>query len=278
MVSTALRKMLLWPFAALPLAARSRISGLRRSLRRQPQSSQVPITEADKFRAGVPTLSGFLENLKNCGFSPSAIIDIGANAGEWSRTASSIFNSAQILMFDGDPENEPNLHNTAREIGARSRYFLRLLGPERRDMVTFYKLEMGTTGSSVFPELTSFRKNAITLSMDTLDSLTAESFLQPPLLLKLDVQGFELEVLKGGSRTLTLSEVVIMEASLLPYNDGAPLFAEVVAFMDKQGFVVFDFCGQNRRESDFALFQSDVAFVRRESNLRAPRRFWLSET
>jgi hypothetical protein len=47
--------------------------------------------------------------------------------------------------------------------------------------------------------------------------------------------------------------------------------------MDKQRFVVFDFCGQLRRESDHALFQTDVAFVRRESNLRAPRRFWLSE-
>jgi FkbM family methyltransferase len=269
--------MLLWPFKALPLAARSRLSGLRRSLRRKPQSSHIAITEADKFRAGVPTLSGLLENLKNCGFSPSVIVDIGANAGEWSRTASSIFPSAQILMFDGDPENEPNLHNTVREIGARSRYFLRLLGPERKDTVTFYRPETGTTGSSVLPELTSFGKNAITLSMDTLDSLTAEASLRPPLLLKLDVQGFELEVLKGGSQTLALSEVVILEASLLPYNDGAPLFAEVVAFMDKQGFVVFDFCGQMRRESDYALFQTDVAFVRRESNLRAPRRFWLSE-
>lgn len=277
MAGTVTKKLLLWPWKLLPLAARSRITGLRRSLRREPEVSQMTITEADKFRAGTPTLTGFLENLRDNGFSPSAIVDIGANAGEWSRTASSIFPSAQILMFDGDPENEANLHNTVREIGSRSRYFLRLLGPERKDTVTFYKLEMGTTGSSVLPELTSFPKNAITLSMDTLDSLIEEASLRPSLLLKLDVQGFELEVLKGGTETLALSEVVIMEASLLPYNDGAPLFADVVAFMNKQGFVVFDFCGQLRRESDSVLFQTDIAFVRRESNLRAPRRFWLSE-
>ena len=78
-------------------------------------------------------------------------------------------------------------------------------------------------------------------------------------------------------QALALTEAVIMEASLPPYNDGAPLFADVVAFMNKEGFLVFDFCGQFRRESDFALFQTDVAFVRRESSLRAPRRFWLSE-
>jgi FkbM family methyltransferase len=277
MAGTVTKKLLLWPWKVLPLGARSRISGLRRSLRRQPQSSPSAITEAEKLRAGIPTLPGFLENLRNSGFSPSAIVDIGANAGEWSRTASSIFPSAQILMFDGDPENEPNLHNTVHDIGNRSRYFLRLLGPERKDAVTFYRPETGTTGSSVLPELTSFGKNAIALSMDTLDNLTAEASLRPPLLLKLDVQGFELEVLKGASHILALSEVVLMEASLIPYNDGAPLFADVVAFMNKEGLVVFDFCGQLRRESDYALFQTDVAFVRRESSLRAPRRFWLSE-
>jgi FkbM family methyltransferase len=277
MAGTVTKKLLLCPWKILPMAARSRITGLRRSLRRPPQSSQVGITEAERFRAGTPTLPGFLENLKNNGFSPSAIVDIGANAGEWSRTASSIFPSAQILMFDGDPENEPNLHNTVREIGSRSRYFLRLLGPEKKDTVTFYRPETGTTGSSVLPELTSFGKNAIALSMDTLDNLTAEASSPSPLLLKLDVQGFELEVLKGATKSLALSEVVIMEASLLPYNEGAPLFADVVAFMDMRGFVVFDFCGQLRRETDYTLFQTDIAFVRRESKLRAPRRFWLSE-
>lgn len=277
MADTVIRKLLLWPWKVLPLAARSRITGLRRSLRREPEVSQMTVSEADKFRAGTPTLSGFLENLRANGFTPSAIVDIGANAGEWSRTASSIFPSAQIIMFDGDPENEPSLHNAVREIGGRSKYFLRLLGPEKRDTVTFYRPETGTTGSSVLPELTSFGKNAIALSMDTLDNLIAQPSLSSPLLLKLDVQGFELEVLKGATQSLRLSEVVIMEASLLPYNDGAPLFAEVVAFMDKQGFVVFDFCGQLRRESDRVLFQTDIAFVRRESNLRAPRRFWLNE-
>jgi len=273
----SLEKILFRMSKALPMGLRSRASGLRRSMRGWHQPSEIASTETEKFRAGTPTLPGFLENLGNSGFSPSAIVDIGANAGEWSRTAAAIFPSVPILMFDGDPDNEPNLYNTVREIGARCKYFLCLLGPDKKDAVTFYKLESGTTGSSVLPELTSFRKDAITLSMDTLDNLTAEASLQSPLLMKLDVQGFELEVLKGAGRTLALSEVVILEVALLPYNDGGPLFADVVAFMGREGFLVFDFCGQFRRESDFALFQTDVAFVRRESNLRAPRRFWLSE-
>jgi FkbM family methyltransferase len=236
------------------------------------------VSEAEKFRMGLPTVSGLLENIKENGFSPAVIVDVGANVGDWSRTASSVFTSSRILMFDGDPDNEPDLLHTVREIGSRSEYFLSLLGPGKKDAVTFYKPDTGTTGSSILPELTSFAKETITLPMNTLDSLTDGAALRAPLLLKLDVQGFELEVLKGGEQTLGLSEVVIMEASLLPYNDGAPLFAEVVAFMNEKGFVAFDFCGQLRRESDYALFQTDVVFVRRESNLRTPRKFWLSES
>jgi FkbM family methyltransferase len=215
--------------------------------------------------------------MRENGFSPVAVLDVGANVGEWSRMVSSVFPSTRILMFDGNPENEPALRETVREIGSRSECFIGLLGPEKNGAVTFYKPDAGNTGSSILPELTSFEKETITLPMDTLDSLTESAALQGPLLLKLDVQGFELEVLKGARRTLQLSEAVIMEASLLPYNAGAPLFADVVAFMNEQGFVAFDFCGQSRRESDRALFQTDVAFVRRESDLRAHRKFFLSE-
>jgi FkbM family methyltransferase len=233
--------------------------------------------ETEKFRAGLPSLPGLLEHLRENGFSPSAILDIGANAGEWSRIAASIFASSRILMFDGDPENEAALHNAVRDIGTRSSYILCLLGAEKKDGVKFYRPAPGTTGSSVLPEMTSFDKHEIRLSMDTLNSLTENAALGAPLLMKLDVQGFELEILKGGKKALAASEVVITEASLLPYNEGAPLFADVVAFMRQEGFEVYDFCGQNRRETDHALFQTDVVFARRESSLRARRKFWLKE-
>jgi FkbM family methyltransferase len=274
-------KILSSPWKVLPVAVQSRLIGVRRALR-GPQSSLESSgknlsTETEKFRAGVPSLPGLLLHLRDNGFSPSAILDIGANAGEWSRVAASIFTTSRILMFDGDPENEAVLHNAVREIGARSSYALCLLGAEKKDAVTFYRPEAGTTGSSVLPEMTSYDKEAIRLPMDTLDSRTENAGLGAPLLMKLDVQGFELEILKGGRKALEAAEVVITEASLLPYNEGAPLFADVVVFMHQEGFAVYDFCGQNRRESDRALFQTDVVFVRRESSLRARRKFWLKE-
>ena len=274
-------KILSSPWKVLPVAVQSRLIGMRRAMRGTQTSVENAggdvSTETEKFRAGVPSLPGLLEHLRENGFSPKTILDIGANAGEWSRVAASIFTASRIVMFDGDPENEAPLHNAVREIGARSSYILCLLGAEKKDGVTFYRPEAGTTGSSVLPEMTSYDKEAIKLKMDTLDSRTENAGLGTPILMKLDVQGFELEILKGGKRALGASEVVITEASLLPYNEGAPLFADVVEFMHQAGFAVYDFCGQNRRETDHALFQTDVVFVRRESSLRARRKFWLKE-
>jgi FkbM family methyltransferase len=212
--------------------------------------------------------------MKKNGLTPKTIIDVGANVGDWSRMVSQIFPSAQFFMVDGDPDNDSRLRSSAKDIGHGSEYSISLLGPEEKDGVTFYKLG---TGSSVLPELTTFGRSQVTLPMHTLDGFMAGRHYESPVLLKLDVQGFELEVLRGGAETLSRAEVVIMETSLIPYNENAPLLAEVVAFMAERGFVPFDFCGQLRRQTDDTLFQTDVAFARKDSIMRAPRKFWLKE-
>jgi hypothetical protein len=96
-------------------------------------------------------------------------------------------------------------------------------------------------------------------------------------LLKVDVQGYEIAVLQGGSQTLEGAEVLVLEVSLLEYNVGSPLFADVVDWMRNAGFFVYDICGYARRESDDALFQVDLMFVRENSVLRRRRPFWTQE-
>lgn len=231
-------------------------------------------SELTRFRIGLPTVAGLLENLKRNGFSPKTIVDVGAYVGDWSQMACSIFPSAKAVMIDGNPENEVLLQRAQRRIGPASEYCILLLGPEMRREVTFYVLG---TGSSVLEELTSFERTEVGLPMGTLDGLFETRVLATPALLKLDVQGFEIEVLRGGTRTLASAEVVILETALLPYNRGAPLLPDVIGFMRSAGFSIYDFCGQARRQTDHALFQTDVAFVKEGSALRAPRKFWMHE-
>lgn len=231
-------------------------------------------SEGYKQARGVPSVEGALELARRSGFQPTAIVDVGAYIGDWARMAHELFPSSSIVMIDANPENEAALADTARKLGANAKCFIALLGPERSEKVTLFQ---NRTGTSVLKELTTYQTKQVEVPMFTIDELLAGEGLVGPLLLKLDVQGFELEVLRGAGRVLAESELVVLEVSTLPFNEGAPLFAEVISFMADRGFDVFDFCGQARRDSDSALFQIDVLFAKGNSRLRHQKQFFYKE-
>jgi FkbM family methyltransferase len=216
---------------------------------------------------------GFLKHLRSNGFVPSTLVDVGAFIGGWSRSAKPIFPNARYIMIEGNADNRDRLEKSVVEIG-KAEYIIALLGPEEKTAVTFH---VHSKGSSVLPELTSFGMEPRTVPMKRLDDLMASRQVEEPILLKLDAQGFELEILRGAPDTLARAEVVILEASLIPYNQGAPLIAEVIAFMQERGFIAYDIYGGHRRETDYALYQTDIAFTRPDSALRAKKKFWLNE-
>ena len=231
--------------------------------------SQAP--EQTKLQQGVLSMWGSLQNLKSNGFAPRAVIDVGAWIGDWTEHVHTIFPDAQFLMVEANPAKKPGLEAIASRLGPSVRLRMALLGPEARAGVPFYAME---AGSSVLPENTNFDRQELALEMTTLDAVSEAVTSEGPLMLKVDVQGYELEVLRGGARTLARADVVLLEVSLLEYNQGAPLMPEVVAFMNSAGFVPYDVCGQFRRETDTALCQIDIMFVRRDSALRAKKTFW----
>jgi FkbM family methyltransferase len=249
---------------------------LRRALKASPNSfrerllrQSVAAADDDaKFRVGQPTMWGSLQNLARIGFRPGGIIDVGANVGAWSSRMAKIFPDSPIHMIEAQPSLESVL------AASRIPYTMALLGPEERSPVPFY---LSGTGSSVMEEVTSFDRDVIELPVKRLDDIEPVAALRTPLLLKMDVQGYELEVLAGASETLKRTEVILSEVSLLEYNKGAPLMHEVIDYLASREFLPYDICGGLRRSSDSALFQTDMIFVRRDSQLRSKRKFWGNE-
>lgn len=229
------------------------------------------LSEDYLFRRGMISMPASIRNMRKNGFHPATIIDIGAYHGDWSRMARSIFPEAAIYMFDANQDQDSILTAACLEIG-RAKHRIALLGSGRSDQVNFYVME---TGSSVLFENTSMPRSSRRLEMSPLDDLLlAEEPPAGPYFMKLDVQGFELEVLRGAERVLANTEVAQLEVSLLPYNEGAPLLAEVVAFMRERGFIAYDVCGFYRRETDDALYMLDLLFAREGSALRSQKPFW----
>jgi FkbM family methyltransferase len=140
---------------------------------------------------------------------------------------------------------------------------LALLGAQNGAVVEFIEME---TGSSVCEERSHYNRRKVLKVTKTLDDLLTERHAPAVDLLKLDVQGYELEVLKGASGALAQSTAMLLEASLIRINSGCPPISEVMSYADTAGFRLFDFSSQIRRK-DRILWQTDLLFIRSNSRL-----------
>jgi FkbM family methyltransferase len=202
-----------------------------------------------------------LRNLAQLGFQPGVIFDVGAYEGEWTESARKAFPEAAIVMVEAQPGKQARLKQIMEQSGGRIACEITLLGPEEKDAVDFYEMELG---SSLLYEQCQAARTKVTRRMTTLDALAPRHGGKVDFL-KLDVQGYELEVLKGGEAMLKQVEVVLMEVSLLRVIQGAPLLDEVVAYMKSRGLIAYDICTFMRRPLDRALWQVDMMFVRENS-------------
>ena len=192
-----------------------------------------------------------LRLIRRRGFAPRTIIDIGAFKGKFTRWARREFPAARAIMLEANAEWEPDLRAMQERLGEGVEYRVCLLGDRRRDAVRFYR---GGTGSSIYREMTSVRMEEVDLPMTTLDDALAPLHPEGPSLLKIDVQGAEIDVLSGGLKTLESVEFVFSECSVLEYNKGGAQLAQMIAWMEEHGFVLYDIA-QMMRLADKSLFQ-----------------------
>lgn len=205
-----------------------------------------------------PSIKSTLRYLKRWGFDPSTAIDVGAYLGDWTKLFKSIFPASKVLMIEPQKDKFYMLKQVCTSFNGDVSLEMNLLGSEDYKEVVFVQME---SGSSVFEEASPYDRKYLKEPLMSLDTLLESYPLFKQLdFLKLDVQGYELEVLKGAANLLQHTELVLMEASLIPINHGAPLLFEVMEFMHQKGFRLLDFCSHIRRH-DGALWQTDLLFI-----------------
>lgn len=221
-----------------------------------------------KRKVGVPDMFVSLERLRNLGFNPKQIIDVGAFEGEWTAATSLIFPNAEILMVEAMPQKEAKI----RQLKANPKidYEIAVLGAADGKEVFFTELE---TASSVLEEQAA-NHNRVARKTSSLNTILTKRNISKVDLIKLDVQGYELEVLAGFDQYIDNTEVILTEASLLEIHKGVPLVRDVINYMGERGFVLYDICSvSTRRPLDNALWQTDLLFVKENSKLRQDKRY-----
>jgi len=178
-----------------------------------------------------------LEEVRDLGINPVAILDVGAHTGQFYGWAKRVWKDSVIWMIEANHLHERVLrditHNRSDE------YMIAALGDEERE-VTFYTRsdKPHTEGNSYYKEANYWdipqlvQKSKIKLQ--TLDDLFTDDTTFE--VIKLDTQGSELDILKGGINLCKRASVIILEVSYIEYNEGAPSNQEVVKFMEDFGF------------------------------------------
>lgn len=216
---------------------------------------------------GVPRIDFAMGRLSEQGFAPDLIFDVGAYEGEFAQTSREIWGTSHIVCFEPLEEKATKLRAEADQ---NMSVYNVLLGPEEQEAVPLHRAE---SASSVLDEHEASHPTS-EHEMRTIDSIVADDFGSQSLdLIKLDVQGFELEVLRGAEEALSSVGAVLAEVNLIDIHEGAPLLAEVVGWLEERDFVAFDICGLHRRPLDEALWQADLIFVPRDSPLREDKRW-----
>jgi len=200
------------------------------------------------------------------GVLPGMIIDVGANTGQFAFAAAKFFPRAQVHSFEPLPEAVGNLNNNVSGLSNVTVYPLAL--GDHEGEATFHAntyspassfLPFTQTHRDVFPYAQETK--SVKVKISTLDKVFADIELKPPALLKLDVQGYEPQVIRGGAETLSRMDYILMETSFEPLYQGELPFSRMVQLMEEQGFCFERPVGWIEASRTQKLLQMDVLFA-----------------
>ena len=198
-----------------------------------------------------------LRGLRERGYSPKVIFDVGAAIGAWTRMALEFWPAAEYFLFEALVERKPDLDRVATETGAKVNVVIGGIG--KRDG----PLTMGVTDSLFDSSFAYAGSQSREIECRRLDSLHREGRVRKPHFLKMDVQGFELNVLEGSREILADCGVVLMECQFFAFCESMNTLDKTIAVMSSYGFVPYEFVDFLRRPLDGAMGQCDLLFVRR---------------
>lgn len=171
-------------------------------------------------------------SLSRRGMSFATVVDVGANVGQFSRAALGFWPTADVMAFEPLPECAEALRLT---VGPHGSLEVHAVALGREDgTVRFHPHDYTLSSSALAATEAAKREHAwakerpmIEVPLHRLDTVLEGRTLRRPALLKLDVQGFELEVIAGARSTLAQIDALLVEVAFERAYEGQPLFHEV---------------------------------------------------
>jgi len=193
----------------------------------------------------------FLKYLKeNENINPNVIYDIGSCVFHWLDEAQKVWPNSYYYCFEANTDMKDFYENNKKIM---SDYHLGLLSDMTR-IVDYYKSNEHPGGNSYYPEIYyGHLYKPIKQTTTTLDMVVKNNNFKKPDMIKIDVQGSEIDVLHGAKKTLKSCNHLIVELQHVQYNKGAYLADESIEIIENEfGFKLINekFC-DNGADADY---------------------------
>jgi FkbM family methyltransferase len=193
------------------------------------------------------------------------VVDVGANRGQFAKVILSECPDAVVVCI----EPVPSAARCLDELKSSHRLHVHMcaVGADH-DTATFYVTEdddsssllpVGRTQHDLYGTST---ESEVQVRVERLDDLVAVDDLAHPSLLKIDVQGTELDVLRGAGDLLRSLDYIYVECSFVELYEGQALAPEVLAFARGAGFDLAGVYNPNFAAETGACVQADFLLER----------------
>jgi FkbM family methyltransferase len=192
------------------------------------------------------------------------IVDVGANRGQFALAARKVFPGAIILSFE--PLAEPiRIFHKVFDHDPKVRLYPYAIGREKtsstihvtKDDDSSSLLPVSKMQFDLFPG--AAEKETRQVEVYPLAQLINPGSIPPASLLKIDVQGFELEVLKGCEDILQKFSHLYIECSFVQLYDGQPLAHQIISWLEARNFILSSIHNLYYEKNGLAL-QGDFLF------------------
>ncbi|KAA0592938.1 FkbM family methyltransferase [Azospirillum lipoferum] len=199
--------------------------------------------------------------LQNGGFNPATVFDVGAQFG--TPPLINVFPHAHHVMFEPVAECEHALQSLCAKLKSAEYHMAAVTAQSGPINLWISKNRLySTIGDNPHEEGEVYR----TVNGISLNDIRSNSNFKGPYLVKVDVDGAEIEVLKGATSLITKESVFVVEATLLDEN---PRFSKIINFFEPFDFIPYDVVDFLYRPADSGLWQVDLILVHKDSPYRA---------
>ncbi|HEX5423019.1 MAG TPA: FkbM family methyltransferase [Candidatus Acidoferrales bacterium] len=203
--------------------------------------------------------------LRDLGFAPKHVVDVGANRGYWTRSALNYFPDAEYSLIEPQDELKTYVQDLI-DRGCKIRW-INAGASDQPGLLPFTICKRDDSSNFLMSEEEAQTDGLrrIGVRVRTIDEIIASEDLPMPEIVKIDAEGFDLKVFAGASTLIGKTEVFFIEVDLRDGRTNSML--EVVRRMSDSGYELLDVTDLNRSPKYGVLWLMELVFLRKGSRL-----------